>query len=158
VIRSAIPGFKNLNVKARGGPGEVLAFWQEDSIDTDLSLADLSDGTLRFIAWAALCIMPNPPSLVCIDEPDQGVHPRTLPILASLFEKAAERTQIILATHASYFFTQFELNRIAVMKKADGKSLYVKIKDSQTLLDNLADFGIKELEKMHQTDELEILA
>ena len=50
VLKSAIPGFKDLTVKARGGPGEVIAFWQEKSIDADLSLADLSDGTLRFIA------------------------------------------------------------------------------------------------------------
>jgi len=40
VIKSAIPGFRDLNVKARGGPGEVIAFWQEENIDTDLSLAN----------------------------------------------------------------------------------------------------------------------
>jgi predicted ATPase len=155
VIKSAVPGFKDLNVKARGGPGEVIAFWQEKSLDADLSLADLSDGTLRFIAWAALCVMPVPPTLICIDEPDQGVHPRTLPILAGLFEKASQRTQVILATHASYFLTQFELKNIAVTKKEAGKSVFVKISDSKTLLDNLEDFGRDELEKMHRTDELE---
>ena len=158
VIKSAIPGFKDLNVKARGGPGEVIAFWQEKNINTDLSLADLSDGTLRFIAWATLCVMPWPPTLICIDEPDQGVHPRTLPILAGLFEKASQRTQIILATHASYFLTQFDLKNIAVMKKESGKSVFVKVSDSKTLLDNLEDFGRDELEKMHRTDELEDLA
>jgi len=158
VIKSAIPGFKDLNVKARGGPGEVIAFWQEKSIDTDLSLADLSDGTLRFIAWATLCVMPSPPTLICIDEPDQGVHPRTLPILAGLFEKASQRTQVILATHASYFLSQFELKNIAVMKKESGKSVFIKVGDSKTLLDNLEDFGRDELEKMHRTDELEALA
>jgi len=155
VIKSAIPGFKDLNVKARGGPGEVIAFWQEKSIDTDLSLADLSDGTLRFIAWATLCVMPSPPTLICIDEPDQGVHPRTLPILAGLFEKASERTQIVLATHSSYFLTQFDIDRIAVMKKSLGKSEFIRVSDSQALLDNLEDFGKDELEKMHRTDELE---
>jgi len=158
VIKSAIPGFKDLNVKARGGPGEVIAFWQEKNIDTDLSLADLSDGTLRFIAWATLSVMPSPPTLICIDEPDQGVHPRTLPILAGLFEKASHRTQIILATHASYFLTQFDLKNIAVMKKEAGKSVFTKVSDSKTLLDNLEDFGNEELEKMHRTDELEALA
>ena len=158
VIKLAVPGFRDLNVKARGGPGEVIAFWQEENIDTDLSLADLSDGTLRFIAWATLCVMPSPPTLICIDEPDQGVHPRTLPILAGLFEKAAQRTQVILATHASYFLTQFDLKNIAVMKKVSGESIFVKAKDSQTLLDNLEDFGRDELEKMHRTDELEALA
>jgi predicted ATPase len=158
VIKLAVPGFRDLNVKARGGPGEVIAFWQEENIDTDLSLADLSDGTLRFIAWATLCVMPSPPTLICIDEPDQGVHPRTLPILAGLFEKASQKTQVILATHASYFLTQFDLKNIAVMKKVSGESLFVKTKDSQTLLDNLEDFGRDELEKMHRTDELEALA
>ncbi|MBN2315128.1 MAG: AAA family ATPase [Sedimentisphaerales bacterium] len=158
VIKSAIPGFKDLNVKARGGPGEVIAFWQEKAIDMDLSLADLSDGTLRFIAWATLCVMPSSPTLICIDEPDQGVHPRTLPILAGLFEKASQRTQVILATHASYFLSQFDLQNIAVMKKESGKSIFVKVSDSKTLLDNLEDFGRDELEKMHRTDELEALA
>ncbi len=158
VIKAAIPGFKDLNVKARGGPGEVIAFWQEKAIDTDLSLADLSDGTLRFIAWATLCMMPSPPTLICIDEPDQGVHPRTLPILSGLFEKASQRTQVILATHSSYFLSQFDLKNIAVMKKEAGKSVFIKVSDSQTLLDNLEDFGREELEKMHRTDELEALA
>lgn len=105
IIKLAIPGFKDISVKARGGPGEVMAMWREDNVDSELSLADLSDGTLRFIAWAALCLMPVPPTLICIDEPDQGVHPRTLPILAGLFVKASERTQIMLATHSSYFLT-----------------------------------------------------
>jgi len=158
VIKAAIPGFRDLNVKARGGPGEVIAFWQEKSIDSDLSLADLSDGTLRFIAWATLCVMPSPPTLICIDEPDQGVHPRTLPILAGLFEKASHRSQLIIATHASYFLSQFDLENIAVMKKETGESLFVTVRDSKTLLDNLEDFGREELEQMHRTDELEALA
>ncbi len=157
-LKSAIPGFKNLNVKARGGPGEVIAFWREENIDTELSLADLSDGVLRFIAWAALSVSPSPPSLICIDEPDQGVHPRTLPILAGLFEKASERTQLILTTHASYFLSQFKLNRVAILKKRAGEIQYVRVEDSRTLLDNLEDFGVEELELMHRTDELEALA
>ncbi len=157
-ISSAVPGFNGLNVKARGGPGEVIAFWREKACDTELSLADLSDGTLRFIAWATLCVMPSPPSLICIDDPDLGVHPRTLPVLASLFQEASLRTQIILATHASYFLSRFDLKNIAVMRKISGKSLFLKAGDSQTLLDNLKDFGDDELEKMHRTDELEALA
>jgi predicted ATPase len=127
-------------------------------VDEELSLADLSDGILRFLAWTTLCLMPNPPSLICIDEPDQGVHPRTLPILAGLFEKASQRTQILLATHASYFLTQFDIERIAVMKKVDGESRYLKPADAAALRANLQEFGIAELEAMHRSDELEALA
>ena len=157
-LRSAVPGFSDLTVKARGGPGQVIAFWQEQGVPDELSLADLSDGILRFLCWVTLCIVPNPPSLICIDEPDQGVHPRTLPILAGLFQKACERTQILLATHASYFLTQFDVSHIAVMKKVNGESIYVKPADSATLCANLQDFGTDELEAMHRSDELEALA
>ncbi|HPA45056.1 MAG TPA: AAA family ATPase [bacterium] len=157
-LRLAVPGFKELTVKARGGPGEVIAFWREEGVGNDLSLADLSDGILRLICWMALCVQPNPPSLICIDEPDQGVHPRTLPILAGLFEKASERTQIILATHASYFLTQFDISRIAVMRKEDGQAVFIKPKDSAVLVENLKEFGAEEIEAMHQNDELERLA
>ncbi len=157
-LRSMIPGFQNLNVKARGGPGEVIAFWQESGIDQDLSLADLSDGILRLICWCVLCLQPNPPTLICIDEPDQGVHPRTLPILAGLFEKACERTQLFLATHASYFLQQFDLERIAVFRKESGEAKFIKPHNSKALQENLKDFGAEELEIMHRSDELELLA
>lgn len=157
-LKSAIPGFRNLTVKARGGPGEVIAFWEEEGVTGDLSLADLSDGTLRFLCWATLCLMPDPPTLICIDEPDQGVHPRTLPVLAGLFEKASLRTQIFLATHASYFLTLFDISRVAIMKKVNGESHYLKPTDSQILRANLDDFGVAELEAMHRSDELEALA
>jgi len=157
-LRSAIPGFKGLTVKARGGPGEVIAFWQEQGIDSDLSLADLSDGILRMICWTVLCVQPNPPSLICIDEPDQGVHPRTLPILADLFEKACDRTQILLATHSSYFLIQFDVSRIAVMRKESGQAQFIKPSDSKTLKALLEEFGAQEIEIMHQNDELETLA
>jgi len=157
-LRLAIPGFKGLTVKARGGPGEIMAFCQEEGVTNELSLADLSDGILRLICWIVLSVQPNPPSLICIDEPDQGVHPRTLPILAGLFEKACERTQILLATHSSYFLMQFDISRISIMRKENGEAKFIKAKDSKILQANLEDFGPAEIEAMHRSDELEQLA
>lgn len=158
MIGLAVPGFVNLTVKARGGPGEVMAFWQEKGVQGELSLVDLSDGIQRLLCWMVLCIKPNPPSLICIDEPDQGVHPRTLPILAGLFEKASSRTQIFLATHSSYFLSQFDLQQIAVFRKENGEARFLKPANSKSLVQNLADFGSSELEAMHRSDELESLA
>ena len=157
-MRLMVPGFVGLTVKARGGPGQVIAFWQERGIDQDLSLADLSDGILRLLCWTVLCLHPYPPALVCIDEPDQGVHPRTLPVLAGLFQKATERTQVFLATHASYFLLQFDLNQIAVMRKENGQATWVKPSDSTMLREQLDEFGVEELEAMHRSDELEALS
>jgi len=157
-LRAAVPGFLGLTVKARGGPGEVMAFWREQGVERELSLADLSDGILRLICWMVLCLQPNPPSLICIDEPDQGVHPRTLPILAGLLDKASERTQLLVATHSSYFLTQFDLTQVAVMRKEDGEAEFLKPHDSDILHAMLADFGPDEVERLHRSDELERLA
>jgi predicted ATPase len=156
-LRAVVPGFKSLSVKARGGPGQVLAFWREEGAG-ELTLADLSDGILRLLCWIVLCVHPKPSGLICIDEPDQGVHPRTLPLLAGLFEKAADRTQILLATHASYFLLQFGIERIAVLRKEDGEVKFFKPKDSEALTRSLEDFGPQEIEVMHRSDELEQLA
>lgn len=157
-LRAVVPGFKSLTVKARGGPGQVLALWQEEGVDAELTLADLSDGSLRLLCWIVLCVHPKPPALICIDEPDQGVHPRTLPLLAGLFEKASDRTQILLATHASYFLLQFGIERIAVLRKEDGEVKFLKPKDSGALAGILDDFGAEEIERLHRSDELEQLA
>jgi predicted ATPase len=147
-LRSTVPGFRGLSVKARGGPGQVIALWREEGVDVELSLADLSDGTLHLLCWIALCLHPHPPSLICIDEPDQGVHPRTLPLLGGLFQKASDRTQILLATHASYFLLQFDLSQIAVLRKENGEVRWYKPSDAAALTESLADFGPEELEVM----------
>jgi predicted ATPase len=156
-LRTMIPGFQGLSVKARGR-GEVIAFWQERGVEAELSLADVSDGILRLLCWSVLAISPTPPPLVCIDEPDQGVHPRTLPVLAGMFGRASERTQLLLATHSSYFLTQFDLKNLAVMRKVDGASEFGKPADSQLLLDMLEAFGTEDLEHWHRSDEMELFS
>jgi predicted ATPase len=146
-----------MTVKVRGR-GRVEVLWQEDGWkEPELSLSDLSDGTIRLIAWLTLALSPDPPPLVCIDEPEEGVHPRTLPKLAGLFSKLAERTQVLLATHSSYFLLQFPLERIAVMRKVDGGGVFRKPADSKALCECLEDFGDEELEVMHRSGELEQL-
>jgi predicted ATPase len=157
-MRAMVTTFKGLTIKARGSPGQVMAFWQEDGIDSELSLADLSDGILRLLCWATLCVHPKPPTLICIDEPDQGVHPRTLPILAGLLEKASHRTQILMATHSSYFLTQFSLEQLAIFRKEAGEARFYKPVHSETLRALLDEFGSDEIEVLHRSDEMEQFA
>ena len=114
-LRSAIPGFASLNVKPRGGPGTVIGTWREEGVPGELTLADLSDGSFRTLCLATLCLSPELPPLVCIDEPELGLHPRVLPMLAGLLQDAAARSQILVATHSPYLLSQFELDQIAVM-------------------------------------------
>jgi predicted ATPase len=155
LLRSAIPGFLSLAVKPRGGPGTVMAVWREDGLKDELTLADLSDGTLRLLCWATLCLSPTIPQLVCIDEPELGLHPRVLPALAGLLRLASARSQILVATHSPYFLSQFKLDEIAVMKKEAGKAVFRRPATSEALRQEIEELGSDGLALMHISDELE---
>lgn len=157
LIRFAIPGFRGLVCQRRADSDEVYTTWQEEGVDRELTFEDLSEGTLRFIAYATLCITPDPPPLLCIDNVEQGLHPRTLPILAGLFEKAAEKTQVLLTTYDSYFMTQFDVENISIIKKTGGSSAFINVRNSQPLMNELKSNSSDEIEQMYRADELEVI-
>lgn len=154
-LRSAIPSFQSLNVKPRGGPGTVMAVWREEGVKGELTLADLSDGTLKFLCWATLCLSPRKPSLICIDEPELGLHPRVLPVLAGLLRQAATETQFLITTHSPYFLSHFSLEEIAVMKKVEGRAVFARPASNEALRREIEELGSGELIRLHINDELE---
>ena len=77
------------------------------SLKREQSAADLSDGTLRFLFLLAVLASPKLPSLVAIDEPETGLHPSMLPIIAEYAREASRRSQIILTTHSPEFLDAF---------------------------------------------------
>ncbi len=60
----------------------------------------LSDGTLRYLCMLALLCHPAPPPLICIEEPELGLHPDIIPTLAELMKEASSRCQLIITTHS----------------------------------------------------------
>jgi len=66
-----------------------------------LRAAELSDGTLRFLLWAAALCSPQPPSLMVLNEPETSLHPDLVPALAGLIRSAAGGTQVIVVTHSA---------------------------------------------------------
>lgn len=156
-LRQAVPGFRSLNVKPRGGPGTVIGVWREAGVDAELTLADLSDGTLRLLCWAVLCLSPRPPALLCLDEPELGLHPRVLPVLAGLLRLASTRTQILVATHSPYFLAQFALDEIAIMRKQEGAAVFLRPSSSRALQSMADEIGGDAIARLHLSDELETL-
>jgi predicted ATPase len=67
----------------------------------------LSDGTIRFMAILALLLSPTPPPLVCIEEPELGLHPDALSLLAELMVEASEHTQLVVTTHSDALVSAF---------------------------------------------------
>jgi predicted ATPase len=82
--------------------GTVQVFFQERIQDRVVSIpaTRLSDGTLRYLCLLSILCHPTPPPLVCIEEPELGLHPDVLPKLAQLMVEASERTQLIVTTHS----------------------------------------------------------
>src|SRR5258708_90994 len=60
----------------------------------------MSDGTLRWLSLLAILLNPTPPPLVCIEEPELGLHPDIIPVLATLLTEASQRMQIVVTTHS----------------------------------------------------------
>jgi predicted ATPase len=78
--------------------GTVQVFFTEG--DFAIPAARLSDGTLRYLCLLAILCDPEPPPLICIEEPELGLHPDVLPTLAGLLRTAAKHTQLIVTTHS----------------------------------------------------------
>jgi predicted ATPase len=154
-LRSAIPAFQAINIKSRGGPGMIMSFWREAGVSGELTLADLSDGTLKFLCWATLCLSPRKPPLICIDEPEIGLHPRVLPVLAGLLRQASAESQLLVSTHSPYFLSQFSLEEIAVMKKVEGRAVFARPASNEALRREVEELG-GDLAWLHISDELEV--
>ena len=74
---------------------------REKGLSSPVPATRLSDGTLRFLALLSILCHPEPPPLICIEEPELGLHPDIIHQLAKLLLAASQRTQIIVTTHSA---------------------------------------------------------
>lgn len=89
-------GIDDFDVQIEGGTVQVFLHEGRYTVPA----TRLSDGTLRYLCLLAVLCHPNPGPLVCIEEPELGLHPDVLPTLAALLMEASERTQLIVTTHS----------------------------------------------------------
>jgi predicted ATPase len=95
-LRVLYDGIDDFDVQLEGGTVQV--FLSEGGFTVPATR--LSDGTLRYLCLLAILCHPAPPPLICIEEPELGLHPDVLPTLAELIKEASGRTQLIVTTHS----------------------------------------------------------
>jgi predicted ATPase len=94
----AFPG-SQVSIKSGGGARLDLRLRQHGLL-RPLGVAELSDGTLRYLLWIAALLTPRPPSLLVLNEPETSLHPDLLRPLAQLISSAAAHSQIIAVSHS----------------------------------------------------------
>lgn len=107
--------------------GTVQVFLYEDNVT--IPATRLSDGTLRYLALLCILCHPNPPPLVCIEEPELGLHPDILPTVAALLREASERCQLIVTTHSDLLVDAMTDTPEAVLvcEKHDGSTKFRRL-------------------------------
>ncbi len=124
-LKELYSGVEDFNVSIEGGTVQV--FFTEGELT--IPATRLSDGTLRYLCLLALLCDPDPPKLLCIEEPELGLHPDILPKLADLLIEASQRTQIIVTTHSDILVDAMTETpeSVVVCEKQDGKTSMTRL-------------------------------
>jgi predicted ATPase len=142
-VRQVAPFFGEF-VLREVAPGQTQLLWKDRHSDLVYYPNQLSDGTLRYICLATLLLQPSPPYTVIIDEPELGLHPYAIKLLASLLHEAAERCQVIVSTQASLLLDELTPEQVIVVNQHDGESTLERL-DPEKLADWLQEYTLGQL-------------
>ena len=114
-------GAENFQIAVDGGS---VSLFIEESGGRSIPAARLSDGTLRYMALAAILLDPEPPPLVVIEEPELGLHPDVVLGIGEMLIQASARTQLVVTTHSRVLINALEdyPSSVVVCEKRDGHS------------------------------------
>jgi predicted ATPase len=133
-IRRAAPFFDDFQLEPlQLKPDDIKLEWRHKRSDQYFDASSLSDGTLRFMALATLFLQPKEyrPSLILVDEPELGLHPYAIGMLAALIRQASVDTQVIVSTQSSLLLDHFEPEDILVADLVDGGTQLTRLDSSQ---------------------------
>jgi predicted ATPase len=152
-VRMVAPFFDDFVWREEAGPDERIDLeWREvGDRRTPRGPRQLSDGTLRFICLATLLLQPErlQPSMIIVDEPELGLHPYALVVLAALLQQASDRRQVIVSTQSADLVNQLDPADIIVVERRDGASVFERL-DAKSLRHWLEDdYALGELWKMN---------
>lgn len=144
-IQRVAPFFLDFVLEPEGKGGKFMRLcWRHRASETIFDASDFSDGTLRFICLVTLFLQPDMPTLILLDEPELGLHPFALAILAGLIRSVSDTTQVIASTQSVTFANQFAAEDIIVVDQIDNASEFSRL-DLERLKDWLNDYGVGDL-------------
>jgi predicted ATPase len=118
--------------------------WEHKESDDYFDISQLSDGTIRSVCLITLLLQPDPPPTILIDEPELGLHPYAIELLASLLKSVSHRTQLVVSSQSSPLVDQLEPENIVVVDYIGGHSEFER-KSAHELQAWLEDYTLGEL-------------
>ena len=143
-IRRVLPGFDRFEIEERYG--KVALRWRSRHSDKSYGAHLTSDGSLRFFALVTLLNLPVEmlPSVVLLDEPELGLHPKAIALIGDMIRALAGRRQVIAATQSPLLVDAFELREVFVLELRDGRT-ELHTPDADQLRKWLDEFSVGEL-------------
>lgn len=128
--------------------GTISLSWREKDSDYPFGVDQLSDGTLRMMALISMLLQPSLPSCIILDEPELGLHPFALRLLADIIKATSRKSQVVVATQSAYFVDQFTANDILVAERSNKQSVFKRLDESALEL-WLKEYSLGELWEMN---------
>lgn len=131
-VQTVAPFFHDFYLEPSGelGNESLLLRWIHRDHDTPFSANQLSDGTARFICMATLFLQPEwwpRPDTIVLDEPELGLHPAALEVLADIIKSVSKKTQVICSTQSVTFANYFEPEDFIVVDQEKGVSRFSRL-------------------------------
>jgi predicted ATPase len=146
-IRFLAPSFQDFNLVPSGPDGrEIILNWRDKESGQIFGPHQLSDGTLRAMCLVALLLQPEAelPKLIVVDEPELGLHPYALNLVASLFMSVSHHSQVLIGTQSSTFLDQFEPEDVIIVDREGRESVFGR-PDQATLDPWLEEYSLGEV-------------
>jgi len=151
VVSLAAPFFDDFKLRPVPTNPELIQLeWLQKDSENLFTASQLSDGTLRFVCLATALLQPSLPPTVLFDEPELGLHPYALTLLANLFKQAARpagRTtsqQVIVSTQSAPLLTEFDPEDVIIVERTRGESAFRRLESDQ-LSEWLQEYTLGEL-------------
>jgi predicted ATPase len=133
-IQLAAPYFEDFILRPNPlKPDSICLEWKDKNSDAPFTAAQLSDGTLRFICLATLMLQPESlmPETILIDEPELGLHPYAISLLAALIKKVSVNKQIIISTQSVELLNEFEAKDVIVTNHLEDETTFLRLDPKQ---------------------------